>query len=229
MAWKCSYMKPLNTLRVALRKATASNVGEKCPDTGHGHSARNFVESVEFPFDDNEWQQFIDPSDEDSPLWSIKTAWHAQAEAWPTHCSCGYEFKPNDYKSVEFNRWYQRDGDDTLYVIGEMPIGAIFNSMWNLRYNREEGPKSYWTGEDGMCLSVVCPGGVWCIDSRASNCDMREDDIHRCWVRTGVPPELHVGKDGNTCGAGAGSIWIRMGSPDSYHWFIHHGQLTDPV
>jgi lambda family phage portal protein len=55
---------------------------------------------------------------------------------------------------------------------------------------------------------VRTPGGTWDIDGRASNCTRPDDDTHRCWVRHGDPRTgvVHVDKDGDTCGAGSGSI-----------------------
>lgn len=44
---------------------------------------------------------------------------------------------------------------------------------------------------------------------------------HKCWVRHGEPPDLHVDKAGVTCNAGAGSILS-----GDYHGFLHNGFLT---
>lgn len=79
-------------------------------------------------------------------------------------------------------------------------------------------------GPDGKYLWVMCPGGIWCIDSIASNCDRRDDEEHRCWVRHGVPPNVTVDKNGRTCGAGAGSILIRRGD-GAFHGFLRNGWL----
>jgi hypothetical protein len=81
---------------------------------------------------------------------------------------------------------------------------------------------SGWTNCDGRHLHAVLPNGhPWDIDSRASNCTLPEDTVHRCWVRTGDPPAITVGKGGNTCGAGAGSI-----SAGDYHGFLTDGAFT---
>ena len=63
----------------------------------------------------------------------------------------------------------------------------------------------------------------WNIDGRASNCTMKDDRIHRCWVRHGdpaVPGQLHVDKVGKTCAAGAGSIAV-----PGFHGYLHRGAL----
>lgn len=56
---------------------------------------------------------------------------------------------------------------------------------------------------------------------RASNCDMKTEHTHRCWVRQGKPPTVAVGKGGHTCGAGAGSILS-----GNYHGFLRNGRFT---
>jgi hypothetical protein len=78
-----------------------------------------------------------------------------------------------------------------------------------------------WTGADGLNIVCVTPGGHWHIDMRASNCTMKNDTVHRCWVRHGtVGEKLHVDKNGLTCAAGAGSIQI-----GSFHGFLHNGEI----
>lgn len=75
---------------------------------------------------------------------------------------------------------------------------------------------------NGPHLIVICPnGGTWNVDSRASNCTMPYDYEHRCWIRHGIPPNVTVDKNGNTCQAGAGSI--KCGD---YHGFLRNGVLT---
>lgn len=80
----------------------------------------------------------------------------------------------------------------------------------------------YWDNCEGQHLQVVLPNGRhWDIDSRASNCTMPNDRLHRCWVRAGEPPNITVGKNGLTCSAGAGSI-----QAGAYHGFLRNGVLT---
>jgi len=71
-------------------------------------------------------------------------------------------------------------------------------------------------------LHVVLPNDHWWdIDGRASNCTLKDDKAHRCWVRHGEPPTITVDKNGLTCSAGAGSI-----QADDYHGFLQNGSLT---
>lgn len=79
-----------------------------------------------------------------------------------------------------------------------------------------------WTNCDGRHLHGVLPNGHrWDIDSRASNCGSPDDTEHRCWVRHGEPPNVHVDKNGLTCTAGAGSILA-----GDYHGFLHAAIFT---
>lgn len=77
-----------------------------------------------------------------------------------------------------------------------------------------------WSNCNGMHLHAVTPPGIaWDVDGRASNCTMKDETTHRCWVRHGDPAKgepMHVDKQGPTCAAGAGSIVV-----DGYHGFLH--------
>ena len=89
-------------------------------------------------------------------------------------------------------------------------------------YLHHNGECHFWDNCDGRHLHVVLPNGNdWDIDSRASNCDQPDERTHRCWTRTGEPPNVTVGKSGRTCGAGAGSILS-----GDYHGFLRDGQLV---
>jgi hypothetical protein len=97
------------------------------------------------------------------------------------------------------------------------PIGAIQRAEYLEDYKE-------YCGLDGKSYIVKTPGGDWMIDGRASNCTMKEDNIHKCWCRHGEAPNFTVDKVGNTCAAGAGSIMMGEGK---YHGFLRNGELTD--
>lgn len=80
-----------------------------------------------------------------------------------------------------------------------------------------------WTRIGVIPSGVILPNGhEWNVDSRASNCTMKEDRLHRCWVRHGEPPLVTANKQGGrTCAAGAGSIAV-----PGYHGFLNNGVLT---
>jgi hypothetical protein len=96
----------------------------------------------------------------------------------------------------------------------ELPIGAL---TWY-----DDG--AAYKGPDGHSIMCKLPDGkTWYIDSRATNCTMPNDSVHRCWVRHGtIGDRLTVDKNGNTCAAGAGSI-----ATDKYHGFLRDGKLVN--
>jgi hypothetical protein len=109
-----------------------------------------------------------------------------------------------------------------------LPIGALYV----IRRKPGLGPDDFpgVAACDGK--SVVCvvegheEGAIrhWYIEHRASNCDNKLDQLHRCWVRHGtIGEKVTVDKAGVTCGAGAGSFF--MGPEDRWHGFLHSGWL----
>lgn len=136
--------------------------------------------------------------------WNGKGDWDT-----PIRCGeCGADAKLHTRSGRDIFR-----RSDTGEEIGKagLPPGAVY-----------EGQRSR-QGPDGRALTCVCPDGHhWFIDGRASNCTMKDDDVHRCWVRRGRPEDgtLHVDKNGVTCAAGAGSI-----DTGQWHGFLHNGEL----
>lgn len=100
-----------------------------------------------------------------------------------------------------------------------LPVGACWHA------DHYEGIAE-WCGPDGLAVMCQTPDGEWHVDSVASNCTAR-DRPHKCWIRHGSPKTgyLHVDKDGPTCDAGAGSIW--MSAPTGWHGFAYRGHLID--
>lgn len=130
-------------------------------------------------------------------------------DQWPTHCDCG-EPVPVDNITKQIHR-------KTLY---DTPSGKL--EPGNLYWVSYLPENMYWDNHKGPHLHAILPNGYgWNIDSRASNCTKPEDRTHRCWVRHGEVPNIHVDKNGHTCSAGAGSI---IGG--DWHGFLHHGQFN---
>lgn len=137
-------------------------------------------------------------------------------------CDCGEpDCRINGTRSQE--PLYRRSDTGGLVTLREAPVGALWDATW---YDRRPD----FTGADGISLVVRTPGGVWHVDSEASNCTRPGDRSHKCWVRHGDPRDpqglrngqpLHVDKQGETCATGAGSIIA-----GSYHGFLHHGHLV---
>jgi hypothetical protein len=115
----------------------------------------------------------------------------------------------------------------------EVRLGGGIRTLWSTESGAPEPGDLYWSEDyqgrcfqwdncDGQHLHAVLPNGhPWNIDSRARNCDRPADRLHRCWVRTGELPRITVGKGGNTCSAGAGSI-----ASGDYHGFLVDGVLV---
>jgi len=132
------------------------------------------------------------------------------AAPWPLACGCGYQFDERNRQTF-VDSIYRRSDTGEEMTLREAGPGAMWDAHWYP-----------WKGSDGRSLIVRCPNGEeWAIDGRASNCTLKEDDVHRCWVRHGEPPRITVDKNGPTCAAGAGSI-----QAGDYHGFLRDGAFT---
>lgn len=153
---------------------------------------------------------FLDIVDINDPSFD----WPTDDPRWPTNCeACGYPFADDDTWQLFTETLYRRQDTGEEMTLREAPPGAMWNSDWLTEF---------YCGEDGMCLSVRMPnGGTWNIDGEASNCTRPGDKNHKCWVRHGVPPNITVDKNGETCAAGAGSIIVR-----DWHGFLRNGELV---
>lgn len=132
---------------------------------------------------------------------------------WPTKCEhCDYAFTDTDEFQLFTVGVLRRTDTGEEFSDREIPVGGVRDYWW---YPRK--------GFDGRCLAVMTPEGEWMVDSRANNCTLKDDDVHRCWVRHGRPEDgtMHVDKVGVTCAAGAGSILMHRG----WHGFLHNGEL----
>lgn len=144
----------------------------------------------------------------------------------------------NHYHSTKVE-WKRLDTGETFWVSSsyDMPIGAMWvEQVWDDHGNGEVYKGSgEWNNDDGYHLFVIVPtryklkdGTVkegsrkWDVDHRASNCTMRDDRIHRCWVKHGELPNITVDKVGFTCTAGAGSI-----QANGWHGFLQNGILKE--
>ncbi len=193
---KCFYIIPTGFTYRFLRRYQSSD--EKCntSETGY-HDARVFIDGG-----------IIGEASSDCDL--DKTD-----PRWPTHCACGYKFTEKDEWQLFIESEYQRTDNGEKMTLNTAPVGAIWRADWY-----EDAAE--FTGIDGKSYVVKTPGGLWAIDSRASNCTLPNDTVHKCWCRHGEPPNFTVDKNGNTCGAGAGSILQR-----NYHGFLRNGELVE--
>jgi hypothetical protein len=112
------------------------------------------------------------------------------------------------------SNFIRRDTGETHRFAHQFAPGAMWLATWL------DHPNWPWSNPAGPHLCVMTPGGEWDIDSRANNCTLPLDTVHRCWVRSGTPPCVTVDKVGFTCSAGQGSI--RAGN---FHGFLRNGVL----
>ena len=203
---KCIFIEPLNTSSRFLRRYSYGDA--KCPSStwksGGPHDAQIRIEDGIVNYTENGYIKG-EPTDRKDPR-------------FPKECPCGYHFTNDDAWQLVSHQQYTCKETGEIFLSNHeehIPVGAIYDARWL-------NDVKQWTGPDGNSLHIKTPGGIWNIDSRASNCGRPEDDTHKCWVRHGEPPNLHVDKNGDTCNAGAGSIAI-----GEYHGFLHNGYLTD--
>lgn len=126
--------------------------------------------------------------------------------------------KDHDWRNVDTGE---------IYPQGGLLVGAMWDAFW---YRGDDGlphwPIRYGV-RGGTCLIVKTPGGDWILDSKASNCTAKHENMgeaegeHFCWVRHGVAPDITVDKNGKTCNAGAGSFML-----GGWHGFLRGGFLV---
>jgi hypothetical protein len=213
---RCFLLVPTGLTRVSLRRYETVP-GKPCGD-------RSF-HSAETPVGDMA-EKFKNTKDDGRMLVVPIATPHKHDPRWPSACECGRAFSKKAEYQVFTRTLMTRTDSDAVMTLDDAPVGAMWDAWWYRQHGpawwyRQHGPDafSFWSPVDGMNLMVKTPGGEWYVDGRANNCD-QPDRPHRCWVRHGVPPDITVDKNGDTCGAGAGSIQARQ-----YHGFLRGGFL----
>jgi hypothetical protein len=196
MGVKCFFMDQTIKATRSLRRYSPDST---CP-LGYYHDAQVVLDVVE------------DKTD----LYSRTEDAGSEFSGWPTTCKCGYSFTESDECQLFVQSLFRRADNGEMITLRDAPPGAMWYAKWM--------PENmYWDNKKDMDhLMVRLPDGTdWCVDSRANNCTLPDDRLHRCWVRSGIPPNVTVGKDGVTCSAGAGSIQ----SP-KWHGYLRKGELV---
>lgn len=205
MEIQCFFLERTDLFRRSLRRFIWTHEPQ-CPQPGCSyHNVATVIDAAIPERFLGEGERYMSPADfpNDDPR-------------WPLTCGCGHVFRPTDPYQLCWDRLYRKQGTEELYDPGrEAPAGAIWYQDWLI--GADWGP-----GPDGHYLAIQTPGGVWHPDARASNCTRQDDKVHRCWVRHGAVPHLHIDKEGETCSAGAGSV-----ISGKWHGFLHHGKLID--
>ena len=211
---KTFWLERTDQVAVGLRRYSRGEGGSTCADGYHHALVYTGLEPAEYRESNGYRTLAIRPDvAHDDPR-------------WPHTCAqlCGYEFTDDDQWQEWQEQVYRRTDTGELRVLHqsapapEAPAaepGATWDAWWM--------PEN-WKGADGIALMVRCPDGHdWHVDSRASNCGLPDDNVHKCWVRHGDPRECRVtvDKNGVTCSAGAGSI-----QTPNWHGFLRDGQLV---
>ena len=210
MPTKCFFVTQTDRYVISLRRYKNSSSINECPAHGYHNADGPVLTEVTGTYNKAEdaWEDPTKGLDvrHDDPRWPVKC----------DHCD--YLFTEQDeYQLFADHVYLDAQGKErSLY---ENVEGMMWYADWYGDYDK---------GPDGHSLVVVCPGGhQWVIDSQASNCDQKQDVgpygvAHRCWNRTGEPPNITVGKGpGKTCGAGGGSI-----QTPNYHGFLQNGEFN---
>lgn len=196
---KCKFFEPTDKVATYFRRFCFSNAERPTVD-GHYHSAKVFAGYIAIPVNEAISHDIrIDKTD----------------SRWPSRCECGYVFQDDDQWQIFADRIYICKESGEEHPLRELPPGAMYY------VDHLEGIAER-CGPDGKSLIAITPDGhPWNIDGRASNCTMKDDKVHKCWVRHGTPPNITVDKNGHTCRAGAGSIATKK-----YHGFLRNGEFT---
>ena len=123
---------------------------------------------------------------------------------WPKVCGCGYKFHVEDSWQQNVTRLYQGSPDGNLYILRDLPIGA----MWDAHWLKDATPDRY-TGPDGKAWCVMMPGGVeWIVYSYATGPEPRSK-----WAVQGTVPNITVHPSINLVGI--------------YHGFVTSGVISE--
>lgn len=220
MGVPCFMVVPSNATRRYLRRYKSSSVWDAaqqksvetdpCPAASYHNAKIEIERGTDTRNDEGIWNEPIGDS------------WPHGDARWPASCACGYAFKDEDQWQLFIDHVFVReDGQPGEYSLRDRVPGMMWDAPWMGEWAR---------GRDGRCLVVVLPNGYdWMIDGRGSNCTLKDDAAHRCWIRHGTPPALTVDKNASTpdasaattCAAGAGSI-----QAGNWHGFLRNGELV---
>lgn len=206
---QCFWLEPTDIAAIYLRRYRI-NSDQVCRQTGFYHDAKIRIEDRPIQWSESNGNQYIASLDEELFIHDSR---------WPSICICGnYAFTEADARQVFQDRIYKRVDTGNLIPLRNMSVGAMWDAEWN---------RPFGVGPDGRSLMVKLPNGFdWHIDGRCNNCTIPDDPFqerHHCWIRTGTPPKITVGKTGGvSCGAGGGSI-----QAGNYHGFLRNGEFTN--
>ena len=152
-------------------------------------------------------------------------ALYAADPRWPKQCKCGFEFEEKHRQLFPLRLYADANGRE-LVIHSNPELGCVAppGAMWWETWLHDDDGKC-WARDNcdprGHLVVRLPNGSDWDVMGRASNCPLKNDRNHFCWVMHGEPPMVTVDKAGRTCAAGAGSILS-----GNYHGFLRNGRLT---
>lgn len=159
--WQCFMVERLNKYQQELRRFVFSSPEKPCSGPYKYHTTSVVIGIAPSPEADAELEgNCFEFTTRDDPR-------------WPTTCSCGYVYQPEDEWQQNSHRLYRSPLDGTEFITSQAPIGAMWNADWM---------SSWMNKQDGMCLTLQTPAGPWPIDGPSSN--------GPGWERTGIPPKV---------------------------------------
>lgn len=177
MPWRCFVVEPSDFCRRSLRRYS----GNECKAEGHTYH------NAEVVIDDELDAATVDEGG------TCEIDDYEDDPRWPKTCDCGYRFHPEDHWQVNTTRFYRGCPDGGLYVLRELPPGAMWNAYWLENLGR---------GPDGKNWCVQMPCGIeWIVYGPSSDGGK--------WDVQGVPPRITVSPSINLQGAYHG--WIKDG------------------
>lgn len=138
---------------------------------------------------------------------------------WPKACEgCGREFLPTHYRQVHIQHLYQHP-EGELVAIDKLPVGAMWYQDFGHRpasrfllaraalNNRPVPPDGILDTDRFPHLFVRTPGGVWDMDTIATNGDG--------WELTGEPPKITAHPS------------IQHSTGNQWHGWLKNGVLSE--
>lgn len=189
MPWRCFMVEPSEFGQRSLRRYGGNP--KTCSKTFPGSMSCHNSERV---IDD----KFAMP---EGPGRSTLKEGYEGDSRWPKQCSCGYSFHPEDHWQVNEQRLYRGSPDGKLYVLRDLPPGAIWRATW-----LEDVVGNPYASPDGKVWALMMPSGSeWIVYGPAAGGGK--------WTVQGELPRITVSPSIHQVGY--------------YHGFVRDGVISD--
>lgn len=161
---RCFWLEPTEEVEVNLRRYRRG-VAQDCPHGGYHDATRMLARGLKKDYPDyhGDWHDHDDP-------------------CWPTQCSCGYVFAPDDHWQANPDEVLRRVDTGELMTANSAPAGAMRHADWQIRYS------GYKVGDDGVMLAVKLPDGHWWTVDGPAYVNGRQQP--GSWTRHGAIPNV---------------------------------------